>query len=50
LNELNVTSPDALAHGLRVTFEPAHCGEKAEQPDFVTIGAVEIEGSGSAEQ
>lgn len=50
LNELGVTNPDVLAHGLRVTFEPAHSGEEAEQPDYVTIGAVKIEGSGSAEQ
>lgn len=50
LNELGVTSPDALAHGLGMTFEPAHSGEEAEQLDYVTIGAVKIEGSGSAEQ
>jgi tyrosinase len=50
LTELDVKSPDALAKGLRVTFEPVHSEEAGGEPDLVKIGAVKIVGSGAADQ
>jgi len=48
LKDLDLKSADELRNGLRITFVPAHSGEETEEPDYVTVGAVKIVGSGSA--